>query len=57
VHVEIDLLDNIRSVGPSKCEILKRFDKIMVDSGVTDRDSVAGELGLCVHRDHTRGLH
>lgn len=50
VHVEIDLLDNIRSVGPSKCEILKSSDKIMVDSLLESLAYVSTETtqGACI---------
>jgi hypothetical protein len=49
VHLEIDLLDNIHDVGPSKGVVLKSADKIVVGREVTNRDTIAGEHGLRVH--------
>jgi hypothetical protein len=51
---ETDLLDNIHDVEYGKGEILKSVDKTVVGSGVVDRGTTSGELGLHVHRSHTR---
>jgi hypothetical protein len=57
MHVEIDLLDNIRDVEHDEGEILKSISETVASNKVTNRGTVARELGLCVHRYHIGLVH
>lgn len=52
MHVETDLLNNIRDLRSGKSEVPKSVGKTVVGSGVANRDTVTGDLGMRVHCGH-----
>jgi hypothetical protein len=49
MHLKTNMLDNIHDFGSGEGEILKSVGKTAAGSGITDRGTIAIDLGLCVH--------